>query len=167
MGSGAIGIEFASFYRAMGADVTVVEVLPQILPFEDAEIAALGAQALRKAGLKIIPSTKVVEVEKRAGGVMCDGRGRQGRDAEDRGGEADFGGRRRRQYRESRPRGARRQDRTRLHRHRRLRPHQCAGIYAIGDVAGPPMLAHKAEHEGVDLRRDDQGPEDRMRWTRP
>ena len=50
MGSGAIGIEFASFYRTMGAEVTVVEVLPQILPVEDAEIAAPRPQALREAG---------------------------------------------------------------------------------------------------------------------
>ena len=50
MGSGAIGIEFASFYRTMGAEVTVVEVLPQILPVEDAEIAGLRPQALREAG---------------------------------------------------------------------------------------------------------------------
>jgi dihydrolipoamide dehydrogenase len=53
------------------------------------------------------------------------------------------------QHREHRPRSARREDRPRLRRHRRLWPHQCDGIYAIGDVAGPPMLAHKAEHEGV------------------
>ena len=50
IGSGAIGIEFASFYRTLGAEVTVVEVLPQILPVEDAEIAALRAQELREAG---------------------------------------------------------------------------------------------------------------------
>ena len=50
VGSGAIGIEFASFFRTMGAEVTVVEVLPQILPVEDAEIAGLRAQAVREAG---------------------------------------------------------------------------------------------------------------------
>src|SRR6478609_5731409 len=72
MGSGAIGIEFASFYRTMGCEVTVVELLPQILPVEDAEIAGLARKRFEKPG-----------------------------------------------------------------------------IYAIGDVAGPPMLAHKAEHEGT------------------
>ena len=53
MGSGAIGIEFASFYRTMGSEVTVVEVLPQILPVEDAEIAALARKRFEKQGIKI------------------------------------------------------------------------------------------------------------------
>ena len=62
----------------------------------------------------------------------------------------DLGRGRRRQYRESRARGARYQDGSWLHRHRRASAStNVAGIYAIGDVAGPPMLAHKAEHEGV------------------
>ena len=52
MGSGAIGIEFASFYRTMGAEVTVVEILPQILPVEDAEIAALARKRFEKQGIK-------------------------------------------------------------------------------------------------------------------
>ncbi len=64
MGSGAIGIEFAYFYRTMGAEVTVVEVLPQILPVEDAEIAALARKRFEKMGIKIITGAKVTGVEK-------------------------------------------------------------------------------------------------------
>ena len=54
VGSGAIGIEFASFFRTMGSDVTVVEVLPQILPVEDAEIAGLARKRFEKQGIKIL-----------------------------------------------------------------------------------------------------------------
>ncbi|RXL62256.1 dihydrolipoyl dehydrogenase, partial [Citrobacter sp. AAK_AS5] len=71
MGSGAIGIEFASFYRTMGAEVTVVEVLPQVLPVEDAEIAAVARKQFEKAGLKILTSTKVTKVEKGANEIVC------------------------------------------------------------------------------------------------
>ena len=66
MGSGAIGIEFASFYRTMGAEVTVVEVLPQILPVEDAEIAAHARKRFEKQGIKILTGAKVTKVEKGA-----------------------------------------------------------------------------------------------------
>ena len=66
VGSGAIGIEFASFYRTMGAEVTVVEVLPQILPVEDAEIAALARKAFEKQGIKILTGAKVTKLERRA-----------------------------------------------------------------------------------------------------
>ncbi len=58
MGSGAIGIEFASFYNAMGVDVTVVELLPQILPLEDAEISALARKALEKQGIKFMTARR-------------------------------------------------------------------------------------------------------------
>src|SRR5882757_6629026 len=64
VGSGAIGIEFASFYRTLGADVTVVEVLPQILPAEDAEIAAFARKVLEKQGIKIFTSAKVTKLDK-------------------------------------------------------------------------------------------------------
>jgi dihydrolipoamide dehydrogenase len=66
MGSGAIGIEFASFYRTMGVEVTVVEVLPQIMPVEDAEIAPSRASSFEKQGMKILLETKVTKVEKGA-----------------------------------------------------------------------------------------------------
>src|ERR1700692_2377981 len=64
VGSGAIGIEFASFYRTMGAEVTVVEVLPQILPVEDAEIAAFARKQFEKQGIKIITGAKIATLTK-------------------------------------------------------------------------------------------------------
>ena len=66
VGSGAIGIEFASFFHTMGADVTVVEVLPQIFPVEDAEIAGLARKRFEKQGIKILTNTKVTKLEKKA-----------------------------------------------------------------------------------------------------
>ena len=80
VGSGAIGIEFASFYRTMGVDVTVVEVLPQIMPVEDAEIATLARKRMEKQGMKILTSAKVTKVDKGANNVTAtvdDGKGTQ------------------------------------------------------------------------------------------
>src|SRR5438552_5875030 len=71
VGSGAIGMEFASFFRTMGADVTVVEVLPQILPVEDAEIAGLARKRFEKQGIKILTSTKVTKLEKKSDSVVA------------------------------------------------------------------------------------------------
>ncbi|QXX73861.1 dihydrolipoyl dehydrogenase [Methylovirgula sp. HY1] len=149
LGSGAIGVEFASFYRTLGAEVTIVEVLPQILPVEDAEIAAHARKRFEKQGIKILTSTKATKVEKKADGVvvtvadekgatqtlsadrMISAVGVQG-NVENLGLEA---------LGVKIERGiivADGQGRTNV-----------PGLYAIGDVAGPPMLAHKAEHEGV------------------
>src|SRR5213082_1472476 len=78
VGSGAIGIEFASFYRALGTEVTIVEVLPQILPVEDAEIAAFARKAFEKQGIKILTSAKVTKLERKADAVTAtidDGKG--------------------------------------------------------------------------------------------
>src|SRR5690242_18497547 len=78
IGSGAIGIEFASFYRTLGADVTVVEILPQILPAEDAEIAAFARKSFEKQGIRIFTGTKVTKLEKKADTVTAtidDGKG--------------------------------------------------------------------------------------------
>ena len=148
VGSGAIGIEFASFFHTMGADVTVVEVLPQILPVEDAEIAGLARKRFEKQGIKILSSTKVTKLEKKSDSVVAtidDGKKPQTVEFDrvisavgvvgnienlgleklgvktDRGCVVIDG------YGKT----------------------SVPGIYAIGDVAGPPMLAHKAEHEGV------------------
>src|SRR5258705_274104 len=71
VGSGAIGIEFASFYRTMGADVTVVEVLPQILPVEDAEISAFARKAFEKQGIRIATGAKVMKLDKKSDGVTA------------------------------------------------------------------------------------------------
>src|SRR5436305_785309 len=149
MGSGAIGIEFASFYRTMGCEVTVVELLPQILPVEDAEIAALARKRFEKQGIKIFTGTKVTKVEKGANDVTCtldDGKGKTSTLKADRvisavgvvGNTEDLG---LEKLGVKIDRGVIAIDavgRTNV-----------PGIYAIGDVAGPPMLAHKAEHEGT------------------
>ena len=149
MGSGAIGIEFASFYRTMGCDVTVVEVMPQILPVEDAEIAALARKRFEKAGIKIMSSTKVSKVDKKANSIVCtleDEKGNKSTLEAERlisavgvvGNIENIG---LEKLGVKTDRGCVVTDglgRTNI-----------PGIYAIGDVAGPPMLAHKAEHEGV------------------
>jgi len=148
VGSGAIGIEFASFFHTMGSDVTVVEVLPQILPVEDAEIAGLARKRLEKQGIKIFSNTKVTKLEKKSDSVVAtidDGKAPVTREF-DRvisavgvvGNTENLG----------------------LEKLGVKTERGCIvidgygktnvpGIYAIGDVAGPPMLAHKAEHEGV------------------
>ncbi|RFB80231.1 dihydrolipoyl dehydrogenase [Methylovirgula sp. 4M-Z18] len=149
MGSGAIGIEFASFYRTMGAEVTVVEVLPQVLPVEDAEIAAIARKKFEKLGLKILTSTKVTKVEKGADNVTCtleDDKGNKQTLTADRlisavgvvGNVENLG---LEKLGVKTDRGCIVTD--------GLGKTNVPGIYAIGDVAGPPMLAHKAEHEGV------------------
>ncbi len=149
VGSGAIGIEFAYFYRTMGADVTVVEVLPQIMPVEDAEVSKFAQKQFEKQGMKFLLEAKVTKVDKGADSVtahvekkdgtvekitaerMISAVGVQG-NIENLGLEA---------LGVKTDRGCVVVDgygRTNV-----------PGIYAIGDVAGPPMLAHKAEHEGV------------------
>jgi dihydrolipoamide dehydrogenase len=148
MGSGAIGIEFASFYRTMGAEVTVVEVLPQILPVEDAEIAGLARKRFEKQGIKILTGAKVTKVEKSPSGITAtidDGKAVQTIAAERLisavGVVCNIEGLGLEGLGVKMERGSIVTDgagRTNV-----------GGIYAIGDVAGPPMLAHKAEHEGV------------------
>ena len=148
MGSGAIGIEFASFYNAMGVDVTVVELLPQVLPVEDAEVAKVARKQFEKHGMTILTEAKVAKVEHTGSGIRAtvEVKGKsQVIEAErlisavgvvgntDNLGLDEVG--------ITHERGIIQADdvgRTSVQ-----------GIYAIGDVAGPPMLAHKAEHEGV------------------
>ena len=77
IGSGAIGIEFASFYRNMGAEVTVVEVVDRILPAEDAEIAAFARKAFEKQGMRILTGARTSAVRKDGGSVTIDHRGRR------------------------------------------------------------------------------------------
>src|SRR3984893_18414862 len=72
IGSGAIGIEFASFFRTLGSDVIIVEVLPQILPVEDAEIAAFARKAFEKQGIKIMTGAKVTKLDKKGDGVTAE-----------------------------------------------------------------------------------------------
>ncbi|MFM8607893.1 MAG: dihydrolipoyl dehydrogenase [Hyphomicrobiales bacterium] len=149
MGSGAIGIEFASFYRTMGAEVTVVEVMPQILPVEDAEIAALARKRFEKQGIKILTGAKVMGVSKAANSVTAtiqDEKGATQSITADRlisavGVIGNIEGLGLEALGIKTDRGCIVTD--------GLGKTNVAGIYAIGDVAGPPMLAHKAEHEGV------------------
>ena len=149
MGSGAIGIEFASFYRTMGAEVTVVELLPQILPVEDAEIATHARKRFEKQGMRILTSAKVTSISKGPDSVTAKidlGEGRSESITAERmisaiGVVGNIEGIGLEKLGVKLDRGCIVTDglgRTNI-----------AGIYAIGDVAGPPMLAHKAEHEGV------------------
>jgi dihydrolipoamide dehydrogenase len=149
VGSGAIGIEFASFYRTLGADVTVVEVLPQILPVEDAEIATFARKQFEKQGIKIMTGAKVTKLDKQADGVTAtidDGKGGTQTLSVERvisavGVVGNIEGLGLEKIGVKTERGIIAVD--------NLSRTSVPGIYAIGDVSGPPMLAHKAEHEGV------------------
>ena len=149
IGSGAIGIEFASFFRTMGSDVTVVEVLPQILPVEDAEVATFARKQFEKQGIKIHTGAKVTKLVKKTNSVSAqieDGKGGKQTLEVERvisavGVVGNVEGLNLDRLGVKTDRGVIVIDgygRTSV-----------PGIYAIGDVAGPPMLAHKAEHEGV------------------
>ncbi len=148
VGSGAIGIEFASFYRTMGAEVTVVEVLPQILPVEDAEIAGVARKQFEKQGIRILTSAKVTKLDKKADSVTAtiEEGGKTQSITVDRvisavgvvGNVENLG---LEKLGVKIERGLIKID--------EFNRTNVPGIYAIGDVSGPPMLAHKAEHEGV------------------
>jgi dihydrolipoamide dehydrogenase len=149
IGSGAIGIEFASFYRTLGADVTVVEVLPQILPVEDAEIAAFARKSFDKQGIKIFTGAKVTKLDKKGDSVIATIEGEKGgtqtltveRVISAVGVVGNIENLGLEKLGVKTDRGAIVIDST-------CRT-SASGLYAIGDVAGPPLLAHKAEHEGV------------------
>jgi dihydrolipoamide dehydrogenase len=149
IGSGAIGIEFASFYRAMGAQVTVVEILPQILPVEDEAISAFARKQFEKQGMVIHTGAKVASLVKGADSVTANlelGDGSKQSITVDRvisavgvqGNVEDIG-----------LEATKVQvDRSYIKTNEWLETGE-PGVYAIGDVAGPPCLAHKAMHEGV------------------
>jgi dihydrolipoamide dehydrogenase len=149
IGSGAIGIEFASFYNDMGADVTVVEMLDRIVPVEDADVSAFLEKSLTKQGMTIMTGAGVESLQATATGVSASIKGKDGKVAtsefthcivaigivpnteniglEALGVEMD--------------RGFLKTDtncRTNV-----------PGLWAIGDITAPPWLAHKASHEGV------------------
>ncbi len=148
VGSGAIGIEFASFYNAMGVDVTVVEIMDQVMPVEDTEIAKFAQKQFEKQGMKFRLSTKVSALKKGADNVTAtlEKDGKTETIAVDRvitaaGVVANIENLGLESLGVKTDRGCIVIDgygNTNI-----------KGIYAIGDVAGPPMLAHKAEHEGV------------------
>jgi dihydrolipoamide dehydrogenase len=148
VGSGAIGIEFASFYRALGAAVTVVEVLPRVLPVEDEDISAFAHKAFAADGMTIITSATVTKLDKGADKVTAtieaDGKSSQITvervilavgivgNVEELGLEGTG---------------------VAVEKSHIVIDEWCRtgepGVYAIGDVAGPPWLAHKASHEGI------------------
>jgi dihydrolipoamide dehydrogenase len=148
VGSGAIGIEFASFYRSLGADVTVVEVLDRVLPVEDAEISAFAKKAFEKQGMKILTSATVKALKKGADNVTAtvEAGGKSQEITVDRvilavgivGNVENLG-----------LEGTK----VKVEKTHVVTDGYGAtgepGVYAIGDLAGPPWLAHKASHEGV------------------
>ena len=148
VGSGAIGIEFASFYHALGAQVTVVEVMDQILPVEDAEIAALVRKSLEKQGFTIITGAKVSGLTKAADTVTAsiESGGKVTELTIDRvisavgivGNVENLGLEGTKVTMEN----------THIVTDQWCRTGE-PGLYAIGDLTGPPWLAHKASHEGV------------------
>ncbi|HEY4342871.1 MAG TPA: dihydrolipoyl dehydrogenase [Parvibaculum sp.] len=149
IGSGAIGIEFASFYRAFGVEVTVVEVLDRILPVEDAEISDFAAKSFKKQGMKLITSAKVEKLDKGKDSVTAtislkDGKSEtitvervisavgiagnvENLGLEEAGVKIERGHVVVNEWLET----------------------GVKGVYAIGDLVGAPWLAHKASHEGV------------------
>ena len=149
MGSGAIGIEFASFYKTLGADVTVVEVLDRVLPVEDEEISAFAAKAFTKQGMKLKTGTTVTELKRGADNVTCTLKSKDGKteqiivdrvilamgivgNVENIGLEA----------------AGIKVDRTHVVANE-WGETGVPGVWAIGDLVGAPWLAHKAMHEGV------------------
>ena len=149
VGAGAVGMEFADVFNAFGTKVTLVEVLPRILPIEDAESSATLARVFKKRGIAMLTAAKVkgakvtpgkVTLEIEAGGkteslevekvLLAAGRALN---IEGLGLEAA---------------GVRLSDRGFIKVDQNLRT-TADGVYAIGDVAGPPMLAHKGSREGV------------------
>jgi dihydrolipoamide dehydrogenase len=149
IGSGAIGIEFASFYNDMGAEVTVVEMLDRIVPVEDADVSTFLEKALTKQGMTIMTGAGVEELKASATGVSAKIKGKDGKiiasefthcivaigivpNTENIGLEA-LGVEMDRGFLKTDP-----MCRTNV-----------PGIWAIGDITAPPWLAHKASHEGV------------------
>ena len=148
VGSGAIGIEFASFFRTLGADVTVAEVMDRVMPVEDEEISTLARKSFEKQGMKIMTGVKVTKLEKGANNVTAhiEVAGKIEKVTIDRvimavgivANTENIG-----------------LENTKVKVERGnivTDPYSKtdeSGVYAIGDVAGAPWLAHKASHEGV------------------
>ncbi len=148
IGSGAIGIEFASFYNTLGADTTVVEVMDRVLPVEDAEISAFAKKQFEKQGMKIMEKSMVKQLDRAKGKVTAhiEAGGKVEKVEFDTvisavgivGNVENLG----------LEEAGVKVDRTHV-----VTDEYCRtgvdGVYAIGDVAGAPWLAHKASHEGV------------------
>jgi len=146
IGSGAIGSEFASFYHDMGVKVTLVEAMDRILPVEDAEISEIAQKAFVKRGIEVLTSVRLASLKSTGKGVTATFEGDQAPVTADRailavgisGNSENLG-----------------LETTKVKVERgHIVTNQWAatdeaGIYAIGDVTGPPWLAHKASHEGI------------------
>ena len=148
IGSGAIGIEFASFYRTFGAEVTVVEVLPRILPVEDEEISAFARKSFERQGMKIVTGATVKALKKGTDSVTAtiEAGGKTSEATFERvilavgiaGNVENIG-----------LEGTKiRVEKSHVVVNEWLETGE-PGVYAIGDLVGPPWLAHKASHEGV------------------
>jgi dihydrolipoamide dehydrogenase len=149
VGSGAIGIEFASFYRTLGSEVTVIEVLDRILPVEDEEVSAFADKAFRKQGMAIRTATTVEKLTKSANSVTATLKARDGKTDSitvDRvilavgiaGNVENLG----------LEQAGIKTEKTHVVVNQ-WGETGVPGIFAIGDLVGPPWLAHKAMHEGV------------------
>lgn len=148
IGSGAIGIEFASFYNTMGADVTVVEVMDRILPVEDEDVSSFALKAFKKQGMKLVTSAKVAALDVKGGAATAtiEVKGKSSKETFDKvilavgitGNVEDLG---------LEDLGVK-VDRGHVVVDGYGRT-GVDGIYAIGDLTGPPWLAHKASHEGI------------------
>jgi len=149
VGSGAIGVEFASFYRDLGVEVTLVEILPRILPVEDDEIAAAAHKAFTKQGIRVLTQTTLESAKAGADAVDVVLRREGGANEALRvervilavgitGNVEELG---------LEGTGVR-VERGHIVVNEWLETGE-PGVYAIGDVVGPPWLAHKASHEGV------------------
>jgi dihydrolipoamide dehydrogenase len=149
VGSGAIGIEFASFYLNMGVEVTVVEIMDRVLPVEDEEISAHARKQFEKQGMKIMTGAKVAKLERGKDNVTChvEAGGTTEKITVDRvimavgivGNTENIG--------LENVKGVK-VERGQIVTDEYLRTGE-PGVYAIGDVTGAPWLAHKASHEGV------------------
>lgn len=149
IGSGAIGIEFASFYNTLGVDVTVVEMVDRILPAEDAEIAALAAKSFKAQGMKLLTGAKIEKVEKGAKNAKVTVTASDGKTQTQTvdvvicavgivGNVENIG----------LEKLGIKVDRTHVSVDKWCTTN-VKNIYAIGDLVGPPWLAHKASHEGA------------------
>jgi dihydrolipoamide dehydrogenase len=148
VGSGAIGIEFASFYNDLGASVTVVEVMDRILPVEDEEISLMALKAFEKQGIKVLTGAKVADLKRKkdrvTASVEIDGK-LETIDADRVIMAVGIVGNTEGVGLET--------TKVKVDRGHVVINEWCEtdepGVYAIGDVAGAPWLAHKASHEGV------------------
>ena len=148
IGSGAIGIEFASFFNTLGADTTVVEVLDRVLPVEDAEISAFAKKAFVKQGMKILEKTTVKQLDRSPGKVVAhleDAKGTTTMEFDTVISAVGIVGNTEGLGLEALG--------VKIDRSHVVTDEFCRtgvpGLYAIGDIAGAPWLAHKASHEGV------------------